>query len=301
MKISYALRVAILPLVLCGICESGFVFAAGLSTRFGVVLIENLTIGKRYSTREILGLPLSVTNKSAGPIVVAVEVMVPSGENDLVEGYEAIPDSSWIEIENEKLGIGPQMSGESDIIINIPNEKQYENRKYQVYIWSHTVEGTFRMGLKSTLLFTTVSEESAVKTKEEQDAEGTFEFDVEAMKIILKDVKPGKSFDVEEETGIVLKIRNNAEAAKRFKIESVEVSESHARLPAGFSECPNPSMLILDSDQVFALSPGAEKAIKMHMVFPEKDKFKGKNYLFLIHVAQESVGIYCKVYVSTAN
>jgi hypothetical protein len=275
-------------------------FAAGISTRFGDVTVENLRIGNRYSMRDVARLPLVIENKSDKTIDLRIDVLAPAN-NELKPGYKPIPDISWIQLEKKELTIGPGMHGETDVFIVIPDSREFEDQKYQVYIWSHTVGGAIGLGLKSRLRFDTISESSATEGESEENAGGTFEFETEPLEIVLEKVEPGRSFDVEKETGIVLKIKNNAKGSKAFLVKSIRVSDSYAELPKGFLECPYPSFLILETEPQFTLPAGIEKKIPLYLNFPDREEYRGKNYLFLIHILQESVGIYSKVYVSTAK
>ncbi|OGW82845.1 MAG: hypothetical protein A2987_02030 [Omnitrophica bacterium RIFCSPLOWO2_01_FULL_45_10] len=128
--------------------------AAGLSTGFSEVKIENLEIGKSYSTKETVGLPLVVVNTGDEPVDLKMELLLPQ-ESELKEGFEPIPDLSWIRLERTEFKeIEPNEHATSDVIISIPPDPRYQGKKYQVFIWSHTVGGRIGVGLKSKLLFT---------------------------------------------------------------------------------------------------------------------------------------------------
>jgi hypothetical protein len=287
-------------IVLWTFLDADLSFAAGISTRFGDVTVTNLRVGNRYSMREVARLPLVIENKSNKTIDLRIDVLAPA-DNELKPGYEPIPDISWIQLEKRELKIGPGMYGQTDVFIDIPDNSEFEDQKYQVYIWSHTVGGAIGLGLKSRLRFDTISENSAAEKESGEKAAGTFEFEANPLEIVLEKVTPGRSFDVEKETGIVFKIRNNAKESRVFKVESIRVSDSYAELPKGFLECPYPSFLLLETEPQFTLPAGIEKQIPLYVNFPDKEEYRGKNYLFLIHILQESVGIYSKVYVSTVK
>lgn len=134
------------------------VFAAGLSTGFSEVTLENLEIGKSYSTNEVAGLPLAVVNTGDRSIDLRAELLLPE-KSELKEGYEAIPDLNWIELkQKEFFKIEPKQTATTDVVIHIPNDKQYKGKKYQVYIWSHTIGMQIGVGLKSRLLLSIKNE-----------------------------------------------------------------------------------------------------------------------------------------------
>lgn len=131
--------------------------AAGLTTGFSVVTLENLEIGKTYSTRETAGLPLVVVNTGNEAVDLTMELLLPQPA-ELKEGFAAVPDLSWIKLEQTDFkGIKPNKSAVSDVIIAIPDDPQYQGKKYQVFIWSHTLGRRVGVGLKSKLLFTIIN------------------------------------------------------------------------------------------------------------------------------------------------
>lgn len=126
--------------------------AAGLSTGFSEVTLENLEIGKIYSTKETAGLPLAVVNTGKEPVDLKIEILMPE-DAELKEGFAPIPSLAWIKLETEEFkGIKPNDAAITDVKIYIPNDKGYAGKNYQVFIWSHTVGRMIGVGLKSKLL-----------------------------------------------------------------------------------------------------------------------------------------------------
>ena len=139
---------------------SSVVKAAGLSTGFSEVALENLEIGKTYSTKEKADLPLVVVNTGKEPVDLKVELLLPEA-SELKEGFGAIPDLGWIKLEKTEFKeMKPDEAATTDVIISIPDDRQYQGKKYQVFIWSHTAGKRIGVGLKSKLLL------SIMETKE---------------------------------------------------------------------------------------------------------------------------------------
>lgn len=129
-----------------------FLEAAGLSTGFSEVSLESLEIGKTYRTKETVNLPLVVVNTGKEPVDLKIELLLPQ-LSELKDGYEPIPELSWIKLEKTNFKeIQPNASATTDVIISIPDDKQYRGKKYQLFIWSHTVGKLIGIGLKSKLL-----------------------------------------------------------------------------------------------------------------------------------------------------
>jgi len=147
-NITLVIFCALLCLLCCGTLD-----AAGLTTGFSEVSLSDLKIGKSYSTKETAGLPLVVVNTGDEPIDLKVELLLPQ-PSELKEGFEPIPDLTWIKLEKTEFkDIKPNDAAMTDVVISIPDDARYSGKKYQVFIWSHTVGRRIGVGLKSKLLF----------------------------------------------------------------------------------------------------------------------------------------------------
>lgn len=138
----------LLPLLL----PCGELRAAGLRTHFVRVRLENLKIGKSYSLRKERNLPLSITNASRSRAYLKIEALSPQ-PHEMISGFEPIPALSWIGFEHDLLTLEPESTGQTDIIISVPDNTQYLGKRYQVMIFSRTISGMFGAGFKSRLLF----------------------------------------------------------------------------------------------------------------------------------------------------
>ncbi len=143
-------KMAIITLSALAVCASAE--ASGLRTTFSEVALQNLEIGRTYNTKEAAGLPLVIENTGDGSVDLAIEVIAPGAE-ELKGGYEPIPDISWIILEKKSFsGVEPGGKAETDVMITIPDNTSYHGKKYQVYIWTHSVGLSVGVGLKSKLL-----------------------------------------------------------------------------------------------------------------------------------------------------
>ena len=145
-------RISVLIFALGMVCPSGPSYADGLRTGFGKVILENIPIGVIYSMRKDSKFPLSIKNESDRKISIKIEVVIPK-EGEIQEGYEAIPDTSWIILEQNQFTIEANGAAETDVVINIPDDKKYIGRKFHVFILSYTTGESLGIGLKSKLLF----------------------------------------------------------------------------------------------------------------------------------------------------
>jgi len=133
-------------------------FAGGLTTTFGEVLVENLPLAKAYSMEKEAKQPLIIVNTSGQVITLKIELLAPQ-EPELKKGFEIIPDVNWIKVNKTEFTVEPGKSAKTDVIITVPDDPQYQGKKYQVFIWSHTTGKAVGVGLKSKLLLTVKNQE----------------------------------------------------------------------------------------------------------------------------------------------
>ena len=145
-------RVILVALFLAGMLYPNVLYAYGMRTGFGKVIMEKIPMGRDYSMRKDAKFPLVIENKSDKEMEVKLEVLIPK-VGEIQEGYEAIPDANWIALEKDALVIEPNGKSETDVIIRVPDNKEYLGRRFHVFIWSHTMGEAVGIGIKSKLLF----------------------------------------------------------------------------------------------------------------------------------------------------
>ena len=276
------------------------VLAGGISTTFGDVYIENLQIGNTYNTKELINLPLRVKNDSEYEIYLKVEVIVPSKQN-LKEGFEPIPQPTWISFERSTFTIVPGGVAETNVFITIPKDKKLRGKQFQVYLHSYTVPRPGKalqisVGLASRLLFTIAEKETTRK----KNNIGIFQ--VKPDNLFLIDIPVGKKVDVWEHSSKCLTIYNPNKVQCLYKIESISLKKADTVLRKGFEETPNPGYLTF-SEKSFKVPPRSSKNIFLYLNIPDKPKTREKNFMFLVRVRQLTgrikVKVYSRVYVMT--
>ncbi|MCQ9206775.1 MAG: hypothetical protein NG740_02695 [Omnitrophica bacterium] len=128
-------------------------YGAGLRTALGIINVDNIGIGRTYSLANDNNTPFVLKNTSDVALGIRIEVIKPE-ERDLLEGYEPIPDTDWITIEESEFTIPANDKVSTDVVIEIPYDEEHSGKAYQAYIWSHTTTGSVIFGLKSKLLIT---------------------------------------------------------------------------------------------------------------------------------------------------
>ncbi len=144
-------------LILVVLTSSPLRYAAGLSTTLSEVKLEHLQLGHQYSLKESGGVALTVVNTGDEPVELIVDPLLATQE-ELKPGYEPLPDLVWVAIVTNHFTVPAAGTATSDILISIPNDSRYRGKRYQCYIWSHTIGHAIGVGLKSRVLLS-VSEE----------------------------------------------------------------------------------------------------------------------------------------------
>jgi hypothetical protein len=278
--------------LVCSFAMISSAHGSGLRTTFVRVALENLQVGNTYNIREMANLPLAVYNTGDQAVDLAVEATIPI-KGEFREGYEPIPDASWIVVRQDTFRqIEPGDVVMTDVLISIPDVDEHLGRKYQAMIWSHTVgQGMIACGLKSEVLFG-ISRERGSTTKT---------IYVLPTEIYVTDVEVGKIVDIGDISGgMTLKIFNPSEEDKQIVVESIRCGDSPFRPEEGYLECPEPDFLLL-AEREFTLPKHDEKEMKIYVAFPRSTEYVGNKYLFIIGVTvadEAEPGLYSKIYVA---
>lgn len=150
-KIKLFVLIVLIQLIFL-ICFSG-ALGMGILTPFIECKMDNLKPGKRYSTARMRNMPLKVKNAGENEVRVKIEVLKPA-KGELRQGYEQIPDVSWISMEKDSFNLKPGSYDQTDVFVEVPKKKEYYGKKYQAFLLIGTAGGgRIQAGLKSLILF----------------------------------------------------------------------------------------------------------------------------------------------------
>jgi hypothetical protein len=90
---------------------------------------KGLKIGEAYNLNELRKPPFQVINNQRDNVVAKVKVIKPEAKQ-LKAGYEAIPDISWVKLDEESLMIRGRDMETEGINLSIPDDKKYMGNKY---------------------------------------------------------------------------------------------------------------------------------------------------------------------------
>lgn len=267
--------------------------SGSISTSFVEVLIENLMPGNSYSLKQTVNYPYKIINKGDNEIELKVNAKI-SDKNYLRKKFENIPDTSWIKFNPEKLNLKPGEEGIADIIITIPNKKEYFNQKYQVDIGavSSSPQGfSVALGVESVLLFTTAKEGEIVTNNL-----NSINLDYEVIPNRF-DINITNNSDIKNKE-YKLMIFNHSKTEQIYGMKVLRVGDTLASLTKGYDDIPDTEMIKLKTNQI-KIKPCEKGNIVFELYIPKMKEFQNKNYQFIIYTylknKNENSGIHCKV------
>jgi len=297
------LCIPVLLLFVAVLCAAT-VWASGLTiSNYGEVLVENLQIGGRYSMTQLVNLPLEVANQSDEPIQVALSVLVPPPKN-LKKGFELIPDPGWVKLGQSEVDIPARGTIKTDVVISIPDKKEYLGRKFQVNIEAKTKPSVTSMvnialAVQGRLLFSISPVKQAGSVATERNVHLDFTF--QPGRIVMHDVPLGKKVAVMTPEQMPVQIKNSSREKIALTFSSLDPNQTIASVDEGFTAAPNPEFLTFVSNTL-TLAPGAMGPMPAELNIPDEPQFKGKNFEFIVsaNTGDTTVGNrYLRILVTT--
>jgi hypothetical protein len=278
--------------------------AGGLSTQLGEVVIENLQVGQTYNLKQLANLRLIVANNCDDSVALQMDILLPDN-SQLRWGAQPLPDTSWVRLSQNTFVLAPNDKAASDITLSIPDDDRFLGKKYQVAIWSHTVNyGDKGMilgyGLESRVIFTTDTARAA-KGDIVRSSDANVDLALEPEAVFLDNLEPGTTYDLEPGKAQILNLTNRSDKSQTFRLRSLKVNNSATTLTEGYEDAPDASYLRF-SETEFALPPYGTKEVKVFLDFPQRAEYCGRRFMFVVHAysAGEKVnaGVYSRVYAS---
>ena len=216
----------------------------GLSANLGDVMLENAKPGRTYNLREVNGVALRVTNSGDAPARVMTEVTLPDASR-LKEGYEALPDPSWVQILPERYELVEGGVAFVDIVLRIPDDPALVGKNYQFYVWTHhDGKGFLAAGLETRVrLSIGKAPETAEKEKAEKQM-ATFNFDLYPPTVYVTGARAGAVYDAKSAEKKSIRVINKADDPLNLVLKSVPWP-GQVPMPAGYQKAPEASWLRL--------------------------------------------------------
>lgn len=274
--------------------------AMGLRTKFAEVEVQNLRIGQSYSMADLVNFPLRIMNTGDEPVPLRVIVHAP-GPADMKEGYEAIPDAGWIELQQSTFTVPPGLEAVTDVIINVPNDESLLGRSFCVYMWtlSENVAST-GVGLKSRMLLTISSEkptDEELKRRFVRKRLANLNFSLSPMETLASGVPVGRRIALKDlKAGI--KLINPESESYNFRLTPVAFWETSITPPRGYENSPDPKWLE-PGKPVMEVGPESITPVDLYVRVPDEPRYRGRKYLLLLRaeILEQDIPAYAYVKV----
>jgi|GEM_PF-2313397 len=276
-----------------------------ITNTYAVVEMNNLQIGKTYNLSQITRFPLSSANRDSGTIGLMFTVEYPSAGDSLRTGYEPIPDVSWVTIPQSRFSnVGFGSSAILDVLLTIPDDKQYLGKKYQFYLSSYSVTGDpIGVGVSGKILISISDAEPDHAEKNAVKPENVPGTKIKSSPYILeaKDVPLGQKYSIGK-----LKIANDNNCDVECKPESLKLQPTLVYRRPSYCNPMHPEFLLFEPDHI-VIPAKKEAEIELFTNFPKEFEdpvlapCQGFIFIVRIQVPQPGVdsglGIYNIVYV----
>lgn len=158
-------------LILLMLSCAGTVWAAAFTVNYSDIVLENLQPGIPVSLLQKAAFTLGINNVDTLSANMCLEVVAPN-KNQLKEGYEPIPDVTWIKFDRESCWIKPNQTENFNMIVYVPYNERLFGKKYEAIITAYTLEGVLKINIKSKVFISFTAERyppETIQQKLEED------------------------------------------------------------------------------------------------------------------------------------
>ena len=278
----------------------------GLSTKFADVILSGLKPGMVYSIKKEQGLPYKVMNKTDKEIDVEVIVEKPS-LSELREGYEPVPDVSWVKLFPTVFHLESGEGTNCDVIISIPNEEKYANRHFQIMLVTQTVEKpgirgiAISFALASRLRFSTGPTPVEVLEGQRRKILEALKMDMAPFSLFLSELPVGEKIKLDGKKFSTLQLVNRGNEDYRIEFYLAKNPEIYG-LRKDYQPMPQAIKVDFKKKKTESKKRSINDVI-MEMEIPDEQEFYGKNFTFVV-VAKLlwfdiPIELYSRVYFKT--
>lgn len=259
---------------------------AGIKSNYSKVFVQNLPIGQTVSMKELVNLPLTISHHYDKPTYVSITTEKPQTPK---EGFEAIPDPTWIQVESTGLTLAPHSEAKLDVKVSIPNDESLLGRKFQVFVNVFTPGESFGGAIsygyqiKGNFLFTVapVRNEEGLKSALEHPSDAAFA--LFPPRVNLFNVLPGTTVKAISPERKKITITNNSNKRQKFLLASVDPFKTAYSPDPGAQFPGDPDQVDLGQDEI-SLNPGQTKQLDIKIKVPKGMDFTQNPLVYLISV-----------------
>lgn len=163
----YQHKIRILGLAFIVICSVNSLWAAAFTINFSDIEVDNVQPGLPISLLQKAGFTLGVNNVDTLSANMCLEVVAPN-LSQLKEGYEPIPDVTWIKFDRESCWVKPNQTENFNMIVYVPYNEKLFGKKYEAILMVYTVEGVLKINLKTKVLISITAERYKAETVQQK-------------------------------------------------------------------------------------------------------------------------------------
>lgn len=292
-------------MMLCGLMVPPRVHAGGIAAQFADVVLSKLEPGGVYNLRALRGLTFTVLNNYEATRDFTVLTRQPSS-TQLEEGYEPIPDPSWVKVVPNSFRLAHREDVRCTIIISIPDDEQYRGRHFQVGLLATVKPDPFAKGVsfisqvEYRLRFSVgIEAPKTILAQEKKERFLMLNYRLEPESLYVREVEIGKQIKLGKRGIPALKVINLGPEKVILRIKSVPC-EKRFGLASGYEPTPNPDLLKCTKD---AIKVKSNQIIDIPLVLkvPDEPEYLGKKYAFIIVAelrdTEVPLEIFSRVYV----
>jgi len=105
------------------------------------IYIKDVPVGVSYDVRGEQKKVIRIANYAGDELSVQFNAERWDTNLRLPEGYEPIPDPSWVVFKSSNVKVDAESIGQAQLIINIPDDAQYSEKKYAVLVRTGLITG----------------------------------------------------------------------------------------------------------------------------------------------------------------
>jgi hypothetical protein len=238
--------------------------------------------GGTLSYSRALGAPLGVENAGTEPARIELSVAIPP-PGELADGYEALPDPSWVRLEKASHALEPGARGETDVRVVLPKDARLEGRQFQfhcLFRGRETAGGG--LTLRTRLLL------AAGAGDPPQTAGAAPEgFALLPARGRAEGVPLGRPFAPPSGAG-GLKLVNAGTREATVRLSTLRAWPEDFSPPEGFAPAPNPRWLRTGAP--VRLPAGSIASAALELMVPDEPRYRGRRWAFLVAADAEAGG-----------
>jgi hypothetical protein len=272
----------------------------GIGMKFATVILERVTPGRVYNINKLKNVPLILINTGTGEVEVGLYVEPPP-PNAVKEGYEPIPDPTWIQFIPDKVTLKQNEKYYVDVVVSLPDDQSLIGKHYEAIISAQTGSyGMFSTGVAQKFYFSIgVEGPEAVRLARQKNLLTQLNFEVDPDRMFFE-IPAGKKVNVLKALKKSIKMVNKGDTKMKLKLVSVP-NERGYPIASGYELTPSTGAIWFAPAE-YKVKSKRIKDTKMFIEVPDTEEWRGKKYMFLVKTIpiepELPIELYTMVYVT---